>query len=176
MDEQQGGWDLAQVNIARLRAPLDSPQLADFVAALDPVNALADAAPGFRWRLQTEDGDATAVVAFEWDAGTSAGVIVNLTVWESAEALAAFAYSGLHREVLRRRREWFTVMEEAYAVLWWVPAGAWPSTADAEDRLRHLRRHGPTPWAFSLRDHFPPPDQPADRGPTAGRSDWLCPA
>ncbi|MDT3445703.1 DUF3291 domain-containing protein [Pseudofrankia sp. BMG5.37] len=175
MAQEKSGWELAQVNIARLRAPLDSPRLADFVAALEPVNALADAAPGFRWRLQTEDGDATAVTAFEWDAGSSAGVIVNLTVWESVEALGAFAYSGLHREVLGRRREWFEAMAEAYSALWWVPAGEWPSTADAEDRVRHLRSHGSTPWAFGLRDHFPPPDQPA-AGPSAGRSDWMCPA
>ncbi|OHV37107.1 MULTISPECIES: DUF3291 domain-containing protein [Pseudofrankia] len=175
MGQEQPRWELAQVNIARLREPLDSPRLADFVAALDPVNALADAAPGFRWRLQTEDGDATAVIAFEWDTGSSAGVIVNLTVWESVEALAAFAFSGLHREVLRRRREWFEAMAEAYAALWWVPAGQWPSTADAEDRVRHLRAHGPTPRAFSLRNHFPPPDQPV-AGPSAGRTDWMCPA
>ena len=94
---------LAQVNIGRLRAPLDSPELAGFVAALDPVNAAADAAPGFVWRLQTEDGNATAVRAFEWDEAGSAGVIVNLSVWESAEALAAFVYSDVHRRVLARR-------------------------------------------------------------------------
>src|ERR1039458_235465 len=84
---------LAQVNVGRLRAPLDSPQLAGFVTALDPVNALADAAPGFVWRLQTEDGNATAVRAFEWDQAGSAGVIMNMSVWESPEALAAFVDS-----------------------------------------------------------------------------------
>ena len=81
---------LAQVNIARMREPLESPRLADFVAALDPVNAVADAAPGFVWRLQTEDGNATAVHAFEWDRAGSAGVLVNMSVWESVEALAAY--------------------------------------------------------------------------------------
>ena len=101
---------LAQVNIARLLAPLDSPALAGFVAALDPVNAAADAAPGFVWRLQTEDGNATAVRAFEWDTAGSAGVIVNMSVWESVEELAAFVYSGAHRPVLRRRRAWFEPM------------------------------------------------------------------
>ena len=87
-------YALAQVNVGRLRAPLDSPQLAGFVAALDPVNALADAAPGFVWRLQTEDGNATAVRAFEWDQAGSAGVIMNMSVWQSPEALAAFVYSA----------------------------------------------------------------------------------
>ncbi|HTS97600.1 MAG TPA: DUF3291 domain-containing protein [Streptosporangiaceae bacterium] len=164
---------LAQVNIGRLRAPLDSPALADFVAALDPVNALADAAPGFVWRLQTEDGNATAIRAFEWDGAGSAGVIVNMSVWESAEALAAFVYSDAHRRVLRRRREWFEKMAEAYAALWWIPRGTIPALAEAEDRVRHLRAHGPTPRAFTLRLHFPPPGE-ADQAAREGRDAWLC--
>ena len=117
------GYELAQVNIARLRAPIDSPELAGFVAELDPVNAAADAAPGFIWRLQTEDGNATSVRAFEWDQAGSAGVIVNMSVWRSVEELAAFVYSGSHAAVLRRRREWFERMAEAYTCCWWVPAG-----------------------------------------------------
>jgi hypothetical protein len=168
-------YALAQVNIGRLLAPVDSPQLAGFMAALDPVNAVADAAPGFVWRLQTEDGNATAVRAFEWDTAGSAGVIMNMSVWESVEALAAFVYSDVHRQVLRRRREWFERMAEAYTALWWVERGAVPSTADAEDRIRHLRTHGPTPYAFTLRMHFPPPGD-ADPGPRTGSADWLCPA
>ena len=99
---QHDGVDylLAQVNIGRMREPLDSPLLADFVAALDLVNAAADAAPGFIWRLQTEDGNATAVHAFDWDQAGSAGVLVNMSVWESVEALAAYVYSDTHRQVL----------------------------------------------------------------------------
>jgi hypothetical protein len=169
------GFVLAQVNIGRLRAPLDSPQLAGFVAALDPVNAVADGAPGFVWRLQTEDGNATAVRAFEWDQAGSAGVILNMSVWESVEALAAFVYSQQHRQVLRRRREWFEQMAEAYLALWWVPRGHVPTTGDAEDRIRHLRAHGPTPHAFTLRVHFPPPGE-GECAPRPGRSDWMCPA
>src|SRR5215467_8116768 len=122
---------LAQVNIGRMRAPLDTPQLAGFMAALDPVNAVADAAPGFIWRLQTEEGNATAVRAFEWDEAGSAGVIMNMSVWESVEALAAFVYSEQHRQVLRRRREWFERMEEAYLALWWIPRGHIPATGEA---------------------------------------------
>jgi hypothetical protein len=150
-------YHLAQVNIARLLAPLDSPQLAGFVAALDPVNAAADGAPGFVWRLQTEDGDATSIRAFEWDQAGSHGVIINMSVWESVEALAAFAFSEPHVAVLRQRRQWFERMQESYAALWWVPAGTRPSTADAEEAVRRLRAHGPTPTAFTLREHFPPP-------------------
>jgi hypothetical protein len=174
------GWEhgdvdyvLAQVNVARLRAPLDSPQLADFVTALDPVNAAADAAPGFVWRLQTEDGNATAIRAFDWDQAGSAGVIVNMSVWESPEALAAFVYSAAHRVVLARRREWFERMNEAYTALWWIPRGTVPGTADAEDRVRRLRADGPSADAFTLRVLFPPPG--GDGGPRAGREDWACP-
>ena len=166
---------LAQVNIGRLRAPIDSPALAGFVAGLDPVNAAADAAPGFVWRLQTEEGNATSVRAFEWDAGDSAGVIMNMSVWESVEALAAFVYSAEHRAVLRRRREWFEQLTQAYMALWWIRSGAVPAVADAEEKIRYLRAHGPTPLAFTLRVHFPPPDD-ADAGPLPGREDWMCPA
>lgn len=165
---------LAQVNIARLSAPLDSPVLADFVAALDPVNAAAEDAPGFIWRLQTEDGNATAIRSFEWDAAGSAGVIVNMSVWESVDALAAFVYSDSHRPVLRRRREWFEHMAEAYTAMWWIRRGTVPTTTDAEERVRHLRAHGPSPYAFTFRVHFPPPDGAADAA--LGRAEWMCPA
>lgn len=163
---------LAQVNIARLLAPLDSPLIADFVAALDPVNAQADAAPGFLWRLQTEDGDATAISGFEQE-GTN--VIVNMSVWETIDDLAAFVYGNVqHREVLRRRRDWFEKMADAYAALWWVPRGHVPTVTEAEERVAHLREHGPTPEAFTLRRHFPSPaDQ--DAGTGRARDDWACP-
>jgi Domain of unknown function (DUF3291) len=167
-------YHLAQVNIGRLRAAIDSPELAGFVAALDPVNASAEAAPGFVWRLQTEDGNATSIRAFEWDTAGSAGVIVNMSVWQSVESLADFVYSASHRPVLRRRREWFEPITEAYTALWWIPAGTIPTTSDAEARIRHLRRRGPTPYAFTFRVHFPPPGQ--DTGAEAGRAAWMCPA
>jgi len=170
-------YELAQVNIARLVAPLDAPRLADFVAALDPVNAEADAAPGFVWRLQTEDGNATAVQAFEWDVAASAGIIVNMSVWTSVQTLGAFVYGADHRKVLRRRREWFQRMTGAYLACRWIPAGHRPSTAEAEaeERVRHLRQHGPTPYAFTLRDHYPPPGG-IDAKAASGPHDWLCPA
>jgi len=181
-----GGWHhddvdylLAQVNIARMREPLDSPRLADFVAALDPVNAVADAAPGFVWRLQTEDGNATAVHAFEWDRAASAGVLVNMSVWESVEALAAYVYSDAHRQVLRRRREWFERMAEAQTALWWIPRGHTPTTDEAEERVIHLREFGPTPYAFTLKEYFPPPDTAGSgpvRSPVRSPEEWTCPA
>ena len=166
---------LAQVNIGRLVAPLDSPRLADFVAWLDPVNAVADTAPGFVWRLQTEDGDATALRAFEDDAeGSDGGILINMSVWESVEALAAYVYGDAHREVLRRRREWFERLTDLYAAAWWIPRGHIPTIAEAEDRLRHLRGHGPTPYAFTLKVHFPPGDDSAGTGPLLSPDDWAC--
>lgn len=156
-------YELAQVNIARLRAPL-TPLLKDFVDSLDPVNADADAADGFVWRLQSDEGDATAIPVFDdpW-------LIVNMSVWRDPDALTAFMYQGRHREMLSRRREWFERVEEAMTALWWVPAGHRPAVAEAEDRLLHLRAHGPTPYAFTLRTSFPPGEtkDSADRSATS---------
>ncbi|MEH0575768.1 MULTISPECIES: DUF3291 domain-containing protein [Streptomyces] len=143
-------FELAQVNIARLKSPLDSPELKDFVDALDPVNADADAAAGFVWRLQSEDGDATGIEVFG-----DAWLIVNMSVWRDADALTAYMYQGRHREMLSRRRDWFERTAEAMATLWWVPAGHRPTVAEAESRLLHLRANGPTPYAFTLRTSFP---------------------
>ncbi len=165
--------ELAQVNVARLVVPLTDPLLADFMAALDPVNAVADSAPGFVWRLQTEEGNATAIQAFTWDTAGSAGVIVNMSVWSDVEHLAAFVYGEMHRQVMRRRREWFQPMQEAYTACWWVPAGHRPTTDDAEDRIRHLRTYGPTPYAFTLRTSYPAPDAQSDQVYVDG---WFCPA
>jgi hypothetical protein len=119
-------FHLAQVNIGRLRAPLDSPTLAGFVAQLEPINVLADGSPGFVWRLQTEDGNATAIRVFD-------DLMVNMSVWESIDALAAFVYRSGHIEVMQRRREWFERMAVAYQCLWWVPAGHIPTVGEAED-------------------------------------------
>jgi hypothetical protein len=165
---------VAQVNIGRLVAPLDSPQLADFVAGLDPVNAAADGAPGFVWRLQTEDGDATALRVFEHDAeGADGGILLNMSVWETVEDLAAFVYGEAHLAVLRRRREWFERLKDIYAALWWVPRGHIPTITEAEDRVKHLRAHGPTPRAFTFKVHFPPPGG-VDAEPLHSPEDWAC--
>jgi hypothetical protein len=165
---------VAQVNIGRLVAPLDSPQLADFVAGLDPVNAVADGAPGFVWRLQTEDGDATALRVFEQDAeGADGGILINMSVWETVEDLAAFVYGEAHLVVLRRRREWFERLKDIYAALWWVPRGHIPTITEAEDRVKYLRVHGPTPHAFTFKVHFPPPGSSAPE-PRHSPEDWAC--
>jgi len=167
-------FELAQVNASRLLAPLESAQLAPFMAALDEVNAEGDAAPGFLWRLQTEDGNATAVQAFGWDVAGSHGVIVNLTTWQSVEALAGFVFSGRHLEIMRQRRQWFHQAAEATTALWWVPGGHRPSTDEAEDRVRQLRRRGPSTDSFTFRNLFPAPGQTATD--VHSGDDWLCPA
>lgn len=144
-------FELAQLNIAAMKAPLESPVMADFAANLDRINALADAAPGFVWRLQDEDGNATALRPF------GADMLVNLSVWRDVESLQAYVYQSAHVDIMRRRREWFERMDEASMVLWWVAAGHRPREQEAKERLDHLRRHGPTATAFTFRDPFPAP-------------------
>lgn len=144
-------YELAQVNIGRLKAPLDSDRLKPFADGLDPVNAVADASDGFVWRLQGETGDATDTHMFDDD-----WILVNMSVWRDTNALTAFMYQGQHRELLARRREFFERLEEAVTTLWWVPAGHRPTVEEAETRLLHLRAHGPTEYAFTLRTSFPP--------------------
>ena len=145
-------YHLAQINIARMLAPIDDPIMAEFVAQLGPVNALADSSPGFVWRLQTESGDATSLKVYDDDM-----IIVNLTVWESLEALREFVYKGAHHGVLRDRKRWFEKFDGPYTTLWWVPAGHLPDTDEAKERLEHLREHGETEYAFSFQHLFPKP-------------------
>jgi len=144
-------FELAQVNIGRLSAPVESPQIAEFVAALDPINRLADTSPGFVWRLQTAEGNATAIHSFDDEL-----IISNMSVWESIEALRAFVYTTAHTGIMRRRREWFETYVTSYMALWWVPAGHRPTIEEAKERLAALDRDGPTPFAFTFRQPFDP--------------------
>jgi len=151
------GWmnsHLAQLNVARWAVDPTSPTAADFFANLDRINALADGSPGFVWRLQTEDGDATGIRAFD-----DPLILVNLSTWEDVASLKDYAYRSGHVEIMRRRQEWFEKMDEPHTVLWWVPAGHEPTVCEAEDRLRQLRADGPTPEAFDFRTTYPAPDQ-----------------
>lgn len=145
-------WQLAQVNIARFRKPADDPANADFMAALDHVNALAEASPGFVWRLTGEGNNAVDLQPFD-----DPNIAINMSVWESVDALAAFVYRNMdHRGVMRRRREWFEEMP-VYMALWWVPAGARPTIAEAKARLALLEARGPSNEAFTFRQPFPAP-------------------
>lgn len=142
---------LAQVNIARMKAPLESPALAGFVARLDELNALADRSPGFVWRLQTAAGNATYLRPYDDER-----ILFNLSVWESVEALKAYVYHTGHLELLRQRNEWFEKFEGAYLALWWVPAGHRPSVYEAKKRLAHVAEKGATSIAFTFPEMFPP--------------------
>jgi len=146
-------WELAEVNVARALAPLDSELLAPFRDRLASVNAVADASPGFRWRLMTEAGDATGVRAFEDDR-----VIVNLSVWADVRSLGRYLATPAHREVFRRASEWFEPVPGLPShALWWVPAGEWPTVGEARRRLELLARQGPGPEAFDLGHLLDPP-------------------
>ena len=142
---------LAQLNVGRAAAPLDSEQLRDFMENLEPINALADASPGFVWRLQTEDGNATAVRPYADDR-----IMINMSVWADHDSLRAYVFRSAHAAVMRRRREWFERFEGIYAALWWVPAGHRPSVEEAVSRIAHLEAHGSTSHAFSFREPFNP--------------------
>ncbi|GAA4447723.1 DUF3291 domain-containing protein [Phytohabitans houttuyneae] len=147
-------YHLAQLNVAYPRAPLDDPSMAGFVDELALINARADAAPGFVWRLVGEGADdATALRPFGPD------LMVNMSVWESVEALRDFTYrDATHLEQLRRRREWFSHQAlGSHLVLWWVPAGTVPTLREARERLALLDRDGPGPEAFTLREPYPMP-------------------
>jgi len=149
--------ELAQLNIARMIAPLESPLLADFVANLERINTLAESSPGFVWRLQTDEGDATDLRPFGDD------VLVNLSVWRDLESLRGYVYRSAHVEVMRRRKAWFTPMEEAHLVLWWVPGGRRPTVQEALERLSLLRQHGATPDAFTFKEPFASAAQSRER-------------
>jgi Domain of unknown function (DUF3291) len=145
-------WHLAELNVARAVAEVDGPVLAEFVGALEAINALADAAPGFVWRLAGADAGAPAAA----DA-VDARLLLNLSVWTSPEALFEYVYKSQHTAFLVKRRQWFEKPAQAHMVLWWVPAGHRPTLAEAQERLEQLRRQGPSAQAFTFKERFPPP-------------------
>lgn len=157
------GYHLAQINVGKLKAPIDAPETADFKNNLDRVNTLAEASPGFVWRLTGEGNDATDLVAFD-----DPLIITNMSVWESPAALGAFVYRSGHVEIMRRRAEWFEPMD-VFMALWWVPAGHEPTVAEAVGRLALLRRKGPGPEAFTFRELYPAPDAQAAPPPVLDR-------
>jgi hypothetical protein len=147
-------YHLANFNVARMRvSTIDDPAMAGFVESLDEINAIAEAAPGFVWRLQTDEGHATAIRPYDDDDR----ILINLTVWESVDALRGYVYQSRHGEFVRRGFEWFEPAPGSSLVLWWIPAGERPTIEDAVRRLDQLRSEGPSPEAFDFKDHRPPP-------------------
>jgi hypothetical protein len=163
-------FHLAQVNIGRLAAPLDDPIMEGFTSQLDPINALADRSPGFVWRLQTEAGNATAIRPYADDERMA----INMSVWESLEALQQFVYQSAHVGLLRQRKQWFEPIADPILALWWIPVGHIPTVAEAQERLQMLKERGPSPEAFTFRMPFPSPDgQPSDvTGLDAAFCEW----
>lgn len=160
---------IAQVNIGRMKAALEDPVMAGFVARLDEINGLADRSPGFVWRLQTSAGNATYLRPYDDDR-----ILFNMSVWESVEHLKRYVYTSVHVEVLKQRHAWFEKFSGAYTALWWIPKGHVPSVDEAKKRLAHLDAHGPTAFAFTFKTPFPADEE------FARSTDWSsfrpCPA
>ena len=147
-------YHLAQLNIAKMISSVEDPRMKDFNDALDTVNAIADATPGFVWRLQSDQGNAV-----DFDIYDDPNYLVNMSVWESLDALREFVTDGQHLAIMKRRAEWFEKSEQAYMVFWWIPAGHIPTIAEAQEKLDHLRENGPCEYAFNFSNYFPPPEQ-----------------
>ncbi|MEU3168104.1 DUF3291 domain-containing protein [Streptosporangium sp. NPDC006930] len=140
---------LAQLNIAHMRAPKDSPELASFMAGLDPLNRLAEADPGFVWRLKGGDGPEDTVEHIYGD-----HLLINYSVWRSRDALWSYVYRSDHLAFLQRRREWFLRIAEPYSVMWWIPEGYEPTLPEGMERLERLRAEGPTLEAFTFKNFY----------------------
>jgi len=161
-------YQLAQLNVASLKAPLDSPELKDFVDNLDRINALAEQSRGFVWRLKGDGNDATSLRPL------GDNVLVNMSVWRDVNALRDYVYKSAHVEILRRKREWFMRSTESPFALWWVPEGHEPTIAEAVARLQHLRKHGPSAEAFTFGEAFSAPDAEIAGAPFSFKDS--CPA
>ena len=147
-------YHLAQINIGRILAPVDDPIMSEFMARLDEINALAERSPGFVWRFQTAEGNATAVRPYEDDR-----MLVNFSVWESLEQLQNYVYHSLHTEVMRKRKQWFSQMDKPYLALWWVTAGHTPTVEEAKARIDYLQQHGESEFAFTFKNSYPAPKE-----------------
>ena len=145
-------FHLAQVNIGRALGPLDGPVMAGFMARLDEINAVADGSPGFVWRFQTAEGNATAVRPYADDR-----ILFNMSVWATLDDLRQYVYRSAHSQLISRRKDWFEKFERPFMALWWVPAGHIPTVEEAKARLALLQEHGDTAEAFSFKKTFAPP-------------------
>jgi hypothetical protein len=158
-------WHIAQLNVGRIVAPTNSPVLADFMGALDHINAMAEQSPGFVWRLQGDGGNATDILTTP-----DPYFLINMSVWKSIEELFEFVYRSTHTSFMVRRREWFERPAEAYQVLWWVPAGYLPSPTEALARLDYCGRMRPRPTRSPSRSTSRRLTTPRYRHPICGPS------
>lgn len=146
-------YQLAQINIAQAKDEMDTETMSGFVSRLDEINAIADKADGFVWRLQTENGDSTSIRVFD-----DPLLLVNISVWNDIESLKNYVYKSLHIELVRDREAWFDKLGAMHQALWWVPKGHIPTTQEAKDKLEILRENGPTQEAFTFGKSFPKPE------------------
>jgi len=146
-------YHLAQINIALMKAPLDDPIMAEFKAALDQVNAIAEKSSGFVWRLQSPTGDATQIQAY-----SNPKILVNLSVWESIEQLKAYVYQSLHGHFFARRRQWFEKYSGQHFGMWWLKRDQLPTVEEGKAKLEYLELHGSTPECFTFAKPYPPPN------------------
>lgn len=144
-------YHLAQFNVATMRFPLDHPEMREFAAQIDSINRLADESPGFVWRLQDTSGNSTAMRPM------GEHVLLNMSVWESIDALHAYTYRSEHRKLFAARKTWFEPSGQRDLVLWWTPAGEIPSVEEAQTRLEQIRLFGPCQGAFDFKHRVPPP-------------------
>jgi hypothetical protein len=154
-----GQHHIAQLNISRLAAPLDAPQMKEFVDFLEPVNKFAEESPGFVWRMKGQNGEASSLMASPFD---DPMIVTNLTVWADIPSLQGFVYKSVHRYFLQSRKQWFARVDSSQVVMWWVAPGTIPTLADAKARLERLDRDGPTPSGFTFQKAFDPNGQPMD--------------
>ena len=148
-------FHLAQINVAQAKADMDSDLMQGFVSRLDEINALAESAEGFIWRLQEDSGSATAIRVFD-----DPLLLINMSVWANLEALKHYVYKSLHVELIKDREVWFNKMGESHQALWWIPAGHIPSTEEARKKLEYIRKNGPSADAFTFAKPYPTPMPP----------------
>lgn len=151
-------FHLAQVNIARMRAPLEDPLMAGFTSRIEAINALADASPGFVWRLHSEAGDATYLRPYQ-----DQSILFNLSVWQSLDALKQYVYNSEHLALLKAKTQWFSKLDRPHLALWWVAQGHLPTVDEALQRLDWIQTRGPSPQAFSFARAYPHPTTLSDR-------------
>ncbi len=153
MMQQPTGHYLAEFNFGELKHPWDDPRVADFANNLDMVNGVAARADGFVWRLSDADMEAQQLDpngAF----GGNERIASTLSVWRDAQSLLTFVFNTVHKQFYARRREWYESKNNGNLVLWWIPAGTYPSVADGMERFEYWLSHGDTDHAFGWK-HLP---------------------
>lgn len=145
-------YQLAQINIALMKAPIDDPIMSEFAAALNEVNLIADRSPGFIWRLQTSSGNATDIRAYP-----DPKMLINVSVWQTIEQLKVYVYHTLHGDFFVRRRQWFEEYSGEHFGMWWIPADHLPTVEEGKAKLKYLERHGDSPECFTFAKPYPSP-------------------